>query len=105
MWFFILLGVLLVLVTLAGARQVVPHAIGLASIVGFFFCLFLAMLLGYRSRRIAIEERDRNSAGSMLVLMAGMLKDQDDATLERIVARGGPAADAAALLLERRRKG
>jgi hypothetical protein len=40
----------------------------------------------------------------MLVIMASMLKDQDEETLERIVHQGGPAAEAASMLLKKRRE-
>jgi hypothetical protein len=104
MWFFLVLAILLLAVAIAGARGVVPRMIGLISVGGFFFFLTCAVLLGYQARRAAIHDRDQGTASSMLVLMAGMLKDQDDATLERIAGAGGPAGEAASLLLERRRK-
>ena len=88
--------------SLAGARGVVPAPVGLLAIAGFFCCLAFAIILGYRSRRIAIEERQRGSATTMLVMMASMLGQEDDATLEKIAAKGGPAGDAASMLLQNR---
>ena len=40
----------------------------------------------------------------MIVLLAAELGNKDDETLESITRRGGPAADAAALILKGRRE-
>ena len=104
MWLFIVLAAALLILGFAGARGIVSHQVGLLSTGGFFFALACAILFGYRSRRVMLEDRERGSATTMLVMMAGMLKDQDDTALERIARAGGPAGEAAALLLERRRK-
>jgi hypothetical protein len=104
MWLFLGLGVALIAIAVSGLRGLVEPQVGVAAVTGFFPCLLLAVFFGLKSRRIAAEEREARSAGSMLVLIAGMLKQQDDATLERIAGTSGPAAEAAALLLENRRQ-
>ena len=104
MWFFVIFGLAFIVLGLAGARGVVPAQVGILSLGGFFFCLVCALLLGYKSRQAALENRSVNSAPSMLVMMAGMLKDEEDATLERIVAKGGPAGEAASMILQKRKK-
>jgi hypothetical protein len=103
MWLAVLFAFIFISLSLAGARGVLPREIGVLSIAGFFFCLVCAILLGYLSRKAAIQGRELTSATTMLVLMAGMLKDEDDATLEKIAAKGGPAGDAASMILQRRR--
>lgn len=103
MWFFILLGLAFLALALAGARGILPPVVGLLSLGGFFFCLICAILLGYQSRQIALAERSGYAATSMLVIMAGMLKDESDETLQRIADQGGPAGDAASMLLQKRR--
>jgi hypothetical protein len=40
----------------------------------------------------------------MLIIMAGMLKDESDETLQRIAEKGGPAGDAASMILQNRRE-
>jgi hypothetical protein len=105
MWVFLGFGLPLLALAIMGLRGTVPHAVGIASLTGFFACILLALLCGLRMRRAAIEERERMARGTMLVMMAGMLKEQDDATLERIAEKGGPAGEAAQLLLERRHGG
>jgi hypothetical protein len=103
MWLFVILGLAFIMVGLAGARGILPPTVGLLSVAGFFFFMLSAILLAYKSRKAALEDRTRNAATSMLVLMAGMLKEEDDETLERIAAKGGPAGDAARMLLEQRK--
>lgn len=104
MWVFLGFSLPLLVLAFVGLKGLVPHAIGVAALGAFFACLLLALLFGLLTRRTAVEERDRSAGGAMLVMMAGMLKEQDDATLERIAGQDGPAAEAARLLLEKRRK-
>lgn len=104
MWVFLVLGLPLIALALAGLKRLVPPAVGALGITGFFACIFVALLFGLRARRAALEDRERTAASGLLVMMAGMLKHQDDATLESIATKGGPAGDAAALLLQRRRE-
>ena len=104
MWFFILVGLALLALALAGARKALPAVVGLLALGGFFLCLMCAILLGYQSRRAALAERTGYAATSMLVLMAGMLKNENDDTLQRIADKGGPAGDAASMILQNRRE-
>ena len=103
MWFFILLGLASLALALAGARRILPPVIGLVSLGGFFFCLICAILLGYQSRQAALADRSGYAETSMLILMAGMLKNESDETLQRIADKGGPAGNAASMLLQKRR--
>lgn len=103
MWFFVIFGLALIGLGLAGARGMVPPQVGILSLGGFFLCLVCAILLGYKSRQVVLENRSVNSATSMLVMMAGMLKEEEDATLERIAGKGGPAGEAASMILQNRK--
>ena len=62
-----------------------------------------ATFLGLKSQRQAVADRERESRGAMIILIAAQLGRQDDDSLTRIVARGGPAAEAAAMVLAARR--
>jgi hypothetical protein len=79
--------------------------VGLLSLAGFFFCLVCLILLGYQSRKAALESRAGHAATSMLVMMASMLKEESDEVLERIAAQEGPAGDAASMILQKRKEG
>lgn len=103
MWLFVIMGLAFLGLGLAGARGVLPPEIGLLSLGGFFFSLVCAILFGYQSRKVALADRSGDAATSMLVMMAAMLKEENDETLERIAAKGGPAGDAASMILQRRR--
>jgi hypothetical protein len=105
MWLFIVVGIAFLALGLAGARGLVAPEIGVLALGGFFFSLVCAILFGYQSRKAAIAARSRDAATSMLVMMAAMLKEENDETLERIAAKGGPAGDAASMILQRRRGG
>lgn len=104
MLFCILLGLAFIMLALAGARRIVAPEIGLLGLGGFFSCLVCAILLGYQSRRSALSKRSAYADTSMLVMMAGMLKNESDETLQRIADQGGPAGDAASMLLQQRRE-
>jgi hypothetical protein len=103
MWLFVILGLAFLVLALAGGLQVVPAPIGLLGLGGFFFSLVCTIVLGYQSRQVALEEKSKSGATTMLVMMAGMLKEEDDETLQRIVDKGGPAGDAASMILQKRR--
>ena len=103
MWFFALLGLAFLAAALAGARRILPPTIGLLSLAGFFFCLACAILLGYQSRKATLKNRAGHAATTMMIMMASMLKEESDETLERIADKGGPAGDAASMLLQKRR--
>ncbi|MEP7325135.1 MAG: hypothetical protein ABI836_04230 [Gemmatimonadota bacterium] len=103
MWTLLALSLPLLALAAAGLKGFVLPAVGVLGITGFFACILTALLFGLKARRATMEGRARNAAGSMLIMMAGMLKQQDDATLEGIAAKGGPAGEAAALLLQNRK--
>lgn len=104
MWVLLGLGLPLLALAAAGLKGLVPAAVGALGITGFFACILTALLFGLQARRISMEDRARNAAGSMLVMVAGMLNKEDDTTLERIAASGGPAGEAAVLLLQNRQR-
>ncbi|MEO8200361.1 MAG: hypothetical protein ABI679_07570 [Gemmatimonadota bacterium] len=105
MWIFLVLCIPFLALALAGARRLVNQDLGIFSMAVFFICLAGAVLMGYQSRRLALDDRQRTAKGSMLVIMASMLKEEDSVTLEKIVAKGGPAGEAAALILRNRKTG
>ena len=86
----------------AGVRGNVPRLAGLlglslgvaATVVAFFF--------GLRAHHRAVTDQEIFSRRSMIVLLAAELGTKDDETLASIVRRGGPAAEAAKLILKGR---
>ena len=104
MWFFLFLGGMMLIPALRGAPERLDPTVAMFSVAGFLGCMMLAAILGAASRRKAIEHREQQAAGAALVLMANMLSKETDESLEAIAGKGGPAGEAAALLLENRRE-
>lgn len=104
MWALVGVAVVLLLVAFAGAKGWVPRNAGAAALWLFGASVTLVLLLGLKSRAQALADRERESGQAMVVVIAAQLARQDDPILEQIVRRGGPAADAAKLILAGRRK-
>ena len=104
MWLLAGVAIVAYAVGYAGVKGAVPRLAGLiglslgvaATVVAFFF--------GLRAHRRALTDQEMSSQRTMIVLLAAELGSKDDATLESIKRRGGPAGDAAALILEGRRE-
>ncbi len=98
----------LALVTLAlsyaGARGWVAREIGVAALYLCAACLITAVWLGVKGRRQRLEDRERQARLVMIVTIAAQLKTQDDAALQTIARKGGPAGEAAELVLHGRRE-
>lgn len=89
-------------VAVAGFRNLLPPAFGVLGIGLFVGCLGLLTLVGLRTRREMLERRDEAARGQMIVLLAARLRDEDGAKLEEMSRKGGPAAEAAKLILQGR---
>ena len=68
-------------------------------------CLFTGAWFGVRGAKIRIAERQKKADAVALITIAAVLRDRDETELRSIVAKGGPAAEAARLVLERRKQG
>lgn len=104
MWVTTAVGALMLLAAYAGAKGIVPRATGAAALYLFGACVVLVLYFGTKSRSLALEDRERQSRQSMVVVIAAQLARQDETTLEQIARRGGPAAEAALMILAGRRK-
>lgn len=102
MWLVTTCGIIAVAIAIAGTRGVVPVGIGIAGGGLFAVCILLAGVLGLKMHRQALADREMAARRSMTVMLSATLGKQDDSALERIKARGGPAGEAAALILEGR---
>jgi len=104
MWVLAGIAVVAYAVGIAGVRGTVPRVAGLlglslgvaATVVAFFF--------GLRAHRRALTDQEFSSRRSMIVLLAAELGSKDDEALVSVVRRGGPAAEAATLILKGRRE-
>jgi hypothetical protein len=89
-------------VAVAGFRGVIPEEFALLGLALFVAFLVLIALLAWQTHQKILAQRDRVERGQMIVILAARLRDQETATLEQMVRRGGPAGEAAALILQGR---
>ena len=104
MWLAVLLGIAGFTVGIAAIRGNVAPTLGT---LGFFVgmgALGLAAWFGLQVRARTLADREREASGTLTVMLAAQLRDRDEATLESMAQRGGPAGEAARLILEGRRE-
>jgi hypothetical protein len=104
MWLMVAMGAAGFLLGIAGLRgRAAPSLAPLGFFVGVA-TLAVAAWFGLRVRSQTLADREREASGALTVLLAAQLRDRDDATLQGIVAKGGPAGEAARLVLEGRKE-
>jgi hypothetical protein len=102
-WVVLALGLVVLGLIVMSIKGILPRET-LGSLLLIFLALMAgATLLGLKSQRQALADGERESRGAMIILIAAELGRQDDETLGRIAARGGPASEAAAMVLAARR--
>ena len=99
MWVLLAVTIVLLLIGFGGAKGWVPVNVGISALLLSFATTIGAGWLGAKAHRQAITDREKQSHGSMIVAIAAQLKEQDDESLRKMQARGGPAGEAAALIL------
>jgi hypothetical protein len=98
----VVLAALLLLATVAAAKSWIPPELGPVVLPLFVASALTAIWFGVKAHRRALADREIESGRAMIVAMAAQLGRQDDASLERIKARGGPAGEAAGMILQGR---
>jgi len=91
-------------VVLAGVKGWLPAAIGLGFRPLALAAAILAVWLGTRAHRRALADRELESGRAIIVAIAAQLGKQPDETLERIRTKGGPAGEAAGMILQGRKE-
>ncbi len=104
MWLLGVLGLLALGVALLAARGNLPRSAGTLGLPVGLGAVLLSGWFGWRARQQALHDQEIVARRSMIVLLAAQLGHQDDATLTRIATQGGPAGEAAALILKGRGK-
>lgn len=103
MWFFVLVALAVAVLAVQGIRGIIPAPIGFAAGAASSIAFFLAARFGWRVREAIVADRERVAAHLSLVMLAGVLKDRTDAELEALGQKEGATAEAARLVLQRRR--
>lgn len=104
MWLLGVLGLLALGVALLAVRGHAPRSAGIPGLAIGLVAVLLSGWFGWRARQQALHDQEMVAQRSMTVLLAAQLGHQDDATLARIAAKPGPAAEAARLILKGRGK-
>jgi hypothetical protein len=89
-------------VAIAGFKEWVPREFTYFGLALFLCCLVVIALIGWRTRTDMLALRDEAARGQMIVMLAARLRDEDAGMLEQMSRRGGPAGEAAALILRGR---
>jgi hypothetical protein len=95
----IMLALVGVGLTLAGLRGMVGSALVLLGALLLLGGAVGATWMGLKGHSQVRQDRERASGQFMIVSIAAQLGKQDDATLQKIAGKGGPAGEAARLLL------
>ena len=103
MWALAGIAVVAYAIGIAGVRGTVPRLAGLLGLSLGVATTVVAFFFGLRAHNRALTDQEISSRRSMIVLLAAELGSKDDETLASIVRRGGPAAEAATLILKGRR--
>jgi len=102
MWLLVVVGLVNLGIAVRGALGGKAIQSGVLGLVIFFACVTLGAWFGLAGARLVHEEHDRQNRQAMIVLMATELGRHGDDTLSRIARQGGPAGEAAGMLLARR---
>ena len=105
LWIFTGVGLVCFWPAIQGARGRIDPSTGLMSAAVGVAALFLGAWYGWKGAQIRIAERSKKADAIALITIAAMLKDRSEEELKAMVAKKGPAGEAAALILERRRNG
>jgi hypothetical protein len=104
MWVLLAFTVILMLLGFGGAKGWVPVNVGISALLLSFATTLGAGWLGAKAHGQAIADREKQSHGSMIVAIAAQLGQQDDESLRKMQTVGGPAGEAAGLILLGRRE-
>jgi len=100
--FTVLLAAILLLATFAAAKGWLPPEIGAIVLPLFVASVLFAVWFGIKTHKRALADREMESGRAMIVALVAQLGRQDDASLERIRSKGGPAGEAAGMILQGR---
>ena len=87
---------------IAGFKDWLPPEFTWLGLALFLCCLVVIGMVGWRTRKEMLALRDEAARGQMIVMLAARLRDEAPDKLEQMVKRGGPAGEAAALILQGR---
>src|SRR5688572_11643918 len=105
LWIFTGVGLFCFWPAFMGVQGKLDPSTGLMSAAVGVAALFMGAWYGWKGAQIRIADRNKKADAIALITIAAMLKDRSEEELTAMVAKKGPAGEAAALILERRRNG
>ena len=103
MWLCFAVGLLNLWTAVRSARSGHASAGGTALVL-FFVCLAAGAWFGWRRAVLIRAAQEQQSRGDAILLLVAELGRHEDTTLERIARQGGPAGEAAAMVIQGRRE-
>ena len=103
MWLLFLLGMVNLIIAIRGLKRGAASG-GILGLGIFFACVGLGGWLGLLGARKVRRSRDQQSRSDAILLLVSELGRHDDDTLNRIARQGGPAGEAALMVLQGRRE-
>ena len=104
MWVLLVLAILALGLAFAGLRSWFPRSTVPFSMLIFSGAVLGSSWFGLQGHRRALADRERASRSAMMLVIAAQLGRQETPMLEKIAAKGGPAAEAARMILDGRRR-
>lgn len=104
MWLLFLFGIVNLVVAILELKREGGASAGSIGLVLFFLCIGLGGWLGLLGARRLRQARDQQSRTDGILLLVAALGRHDEDTLQRIGRQGGPAGEAALLVLQGRRE-
>lgn len=104
MWMLAIVGLVALGSSWLAVRGLASRGLGILGFSVGTTAVALSAWFGVRARQQALRDQEIAARRSMLVMLTAQLGHQDDATLARIVQKGGPAGEAASLILKGRRE-
>jgi hypothetical protein len=104
MWALLVVAILALGLAFAGLRAWFPRRSVPFSMMMFTGAVLGALWYGLRGHQRAVADGERASQSAMIMVIAAQLARQETPTLEKIASKGGPAAAAAKMILDGRRR-
>jgi hypothetical protein len=98
----LLVAAVFLMISFSAAKGWLPPELGPVALPLFFASAAIGVWFGIKAHTRALADREMESGRAMIVAIAAQLGRQDDAALERIRAKGGPAGEAAGMILQGR---
>lgn len=102
MWLTTIAGLPGLWLAIRGAQERVPLVLGIFGALVFLGANVMTAVLGLKTHRQSLADREMHSRRAMIVMMTATLGKETDESLETIRDRGGLSGEAAGMILKGR---